>query len=1179
MNLHYKKARVSIAALGVTALIAGAGALTSPAFADGVTLGLSASSATILGVEPTANPGLTYGLKLSGDTGTNPLRVENLTGPGPLKVLRTVKNASSAVVPSVNSTLSAVTPAAGATQIALAAGQGAITGVAVGDTVTFAVGTAESRTVTLVSTDTLTLNAPIAGDHTLSTAVTITKPSTASTTLTSVSATALVVASSAGVAVGDTVAFTDNPETSTVGAVNANGTGITLTGSGAANAHAAGTDVTFGKPAVSMVLTTNPVTCTCTTVVVNSTAGLEAGDSVTGVGATALPVASVTNGTTFEVTGSPTTHAAGLPVFSSKPWATAAVGASALVPNYQTGDRLYLGAALPGTYTLRFFKDENETNTYDNGDNTTPTFTLTVKDPTAAGVFDLSVPTSVDAGTTKAKTTVATSLTTSDIRGSSGTPAVGALGLNIASQLHHRYTVGTNLLGTLTAVGGPNDTVSSFFNGTNFYQWLSAGSGGATQLTWNSQSGTTNSIGTQLKFQAGTVFPSTAKPTDVTTSGVSTLTFVPATGQGANVTGSAPVKLRTGVSKITYTATTGGAVGVSQAGKTVTFSFGSFTGVALADLSVNGAAVPTTGASAGQVTATTNLSGVATIDVTSAMTASGNAYTVTAASGTASDVPISVQYTKPAASVVAITSSAAELSPAVTATSVPIKGQLTDQFGQVFLPSSSDNQQVAVSGDATGNASFTAGIFTYTYVPSGTPVAGTTKSLTFSYVNDSITATPTTATIHWASTSTATKVTLLTPLDGAKAVTLQRNLTPNPTQTSTVAPAFGNTTGAVTGTVYDATNAALAFKSVTLSGSDGVYFSSSNTPDATHQLVKTLDVVTNSSGMITGAYVYFTKAGTAKVTATSGTGTTAVSTDSTVTTGAQDLGEKYRVSVDDVTSTPGTTVIVTGKVLDIFGNPVPSATVTLSTGTTTIGALGLTGVTANSEGVFSTTFLSGANQSGVVDLTATLTGQVTNVTPNAAYATAGLTLTDGTYTDAGKITVTATKFTLSSTAKVIGSGSTTVSGMFLPTTAVDIYTKSSGANGYTLFDSVMTDSAGKYSASYPIKKTTSFLAKAAGLSSPTDTTTVYSAVTLTAKSYSHDRATLSANGSPNAKGTLTFYRSVAGPDKKLKTITSNSSGNGTVTVSLPKGNRVVYVTFTATGTSKGTSSKHTVKVK
>ena len=127
--------------------------------------------------------------------------------------------------------------------------------------------------------------------------------------------------------------------------------------------------------------------------------------------------------------------------------------------------------------------------------------------------------------------------------------------------------------------------------------------------------------------------------------------------------------------------------------------------------------------------------------------------------------------------------------------------------------------------------------------------------------------------------------------------------------------------------------------------------------------------------------------------------------------------------------------------------------------------------------------------------------------------------------------------------------------------------------------SVETDDDGNYGASYSIKKTTSFLAKSAGLSSKVATTTVFSTVKLTGKSFSHNRATLYADGAPNAKGSLVFYRSMKGKDPVLKTMMSNSLGKGTVTVKLPQGTRSVYAKFRAPGTRWGMSTIIKIKVK
>ncbi len=88
MNLHSKKARVPIAALGVTALCtAGLGVLASSAFAAALTATPSASSVTITDLDPSAvtspvniNALATYGVQVSGVDTTIPLKVV-ATGP------------------------------------------------------------------------------------------------------------------------------------------------------------------------------------------------------------------------------------------------------------------------------------------------------------------------------------------------------------------------------------------------------------------------------------------------------------------------------------------------------------------------------------------------------------------------------------------------------------------------------------------------------------------------------------------------------------------------------------------------------------------------------------------------------------------------------------------------------------------------------------------------------------------------------------------------------------------------------------------------------------------------------------------------------------------------------------------------------------------------------------------
>lgn len=838
-------------------------------------------------------------------------------------------------------------------------------------------------------------------------------------------------------------------------------------------------------------------------------------------------------------------------------------------------DYVYVTGTVPGAYTFRLFQDTNANLVHDVADErATDLITLTVYDaggtgttvsasddvaPVVAASTPVNVGRSIKVGLTYSKP-----LSLSDARGSG---------------------VATGLAGRLAALTFVDAVPANGLTGI-IAQANEPASYSTTDQTITYTVGTPSTAGTlgvraDLKSAAGAPENVSfgSKSIVVATNNVTDLALE-ATEVDGKVEGTgSTVAAKAGTETVTYTATAINDQGNGNAaddtpvsGATVYFTLA---GDNVADLTTDGTAVP---GETHVFTATTNASGVATLKVTSSATADTDAYTVDADSnGVDNGADLTVTYAAAAAAGIEVANTVAELTPEASATSVAIKGRLIDQFGAAFTPSSSQPQQVTVQvpdGVTAGFATITEGAFSYTYTPTTPPAAGDSVTFDFLYGGLADGATED-GTIRFASTAAATAITLTTPAEGATAVTLQDNTAPNAAQVNGGTPPFGNSTGAVTGTVYGEGNTLLAYKAVTLAGDDGVYFSTSATPSAANELVKTLDVVTDASGVISGAFVFFTESGEATVTAKSGS----VTASATVTTLEPAGNQGYRISVNDVTSSPGSTVIVTGAVRDVFGNPVPNAPVDLSTGASTIGALGDPTLSTNADGIFSTTFVSGSNQSGEVELTATLAGQTANAVPDPAFALAGIELEDGQYTDAGTITVAEVKIEFQATGKLVGGGDAEVSGSFRPNITVEIFAKPSGAESYQQIDSLEADAEGEFGASYPIKKTTRFLAKASGMSSKVATTEVWSKVTLTAKSTSKGRATLAANGAPSAKGTLTFYRSVAGKDPILRTMTSNASGNGTVTVKLPKGERKVYVIFKAPGTGAGTSKSVAVQVK
>ncbi len=1050
MKLQSRKARVPIAALGVAALIAGAGALTSPASAAGITLafGPTGTSATIVNVVSGTNAdtaGLSYGVKVTGAVGSDPMHVGVISAPTGASLFS--QRVPTNGVPAINATFTGVVD---------------VTPIAV--TITATAGS----TVATAST------APVP-------------------------------------ALSNTL-------------IRIGGTGPTAE---YVVASSTGTAVTLAHPAIR-----------------SHTAG------------SALATAGAVASNSFFV---PTLAAA-----------------SSTIPGYAAADNVYFGATVPGVYTFRLFQDHNGNGVYEAAqDDTTPTFTLNVRDVTNNTSsdtsddlnFGLTTPASVDLGSAIEASATMSGLSTTDTRGVNAS-SVGKLGANLAAV--------TNYNGTYTTTTGTADGVATF-DGTAFTKsFATATAAGSFDLQPEFD---INGGGLTADY----VPTSQKRTTTVAGNGVtalSALAVTAVTGSVKSAAGTATIK--PGTTTATYSTT------VTDAG-TKTDDVVHFTltpGTNTPVLTSTGTLVSSNAITGVKVySAAADSTGVASITVTTSVASATTTYTVAATSNGFNATGLTTTFTTAVGTTFESTNTAVELNPTVPTTgtgSVVIKGRVLDQYGAGAPTTGSAavtinidvNNSSYAGADVTGTAAAaTDGTFSYTYTPLAAATAGQSDFIQFTSAG--VTTPLATTSIKWSSSAAVAKITITAPATGATSVTLQDNTPPDATQANLGTTPFGNTTGLVAGTVYDAANVPLAFKTVKLSGGAGVYFATQSAPDATHLLTPTLDVVTSSTGTITGAYVFFTKSGTVKVTATAG----AAVHDATVTTSDPAAGQKFRISVSDVAAAPGQTVIVTGKVEDVFDNDVPGATVALSTGASTVGALGSNLVTTNSAGVFSTTFLAGSNQSGEVELTATLDGQVANGVVNTALTTAGLTLTAGNYQAVGKITVTETKLTLGVTAKLWGGGTAMISGSFLPNTGVDIWSKASGAASFTLLDSVETNADGDYSASHFTKKSTRFLAKSAGLSSPVRTTYVYSTVKLTGKSYSHNRATLWANGSPSAKGTLIFYRSVVGADPVLGTMTSNSSGNGTKIVKLPKGTRSVYAKFKAPGTYQGTSPIIKIKVK
>jgi hypothetical protein len=813
-------------------------------------------------------------------------------------------------------------------------------------------------------------------------------------------------------------------------------------------------------------------------------------------------------------------------------------------------DNIYLAATTPGVYTLQFYKDRNDNNLYDSDvDDAAPVLTLTVKDvnsTTSTTSDDLSPVLTVQstAGVGEVVTAnVSTGLTTSDIRGLGGSPSVGVLGTNLANA------------SSITFGGTLPDTGTISFDGT----YITETSGAATEGTGT----TTFTIG-DITRTANTL---------VTASAVNTVeedvTNVVGSVKDESGTAARDVFVKAGVGSVTYTATVKDNAATPAPVPNASVRFTLTTGTNSPALTADGTLVSST-ATTKVYSAVSNASGVATLVVTSDTTTDGTTYTVIPTSNGKTGELLTAKYQAARAASIENTNTPASLI-VLTSASPTLTGSLLDQFGAAYSPSGASPVSVAVripAGTVAGYAALSGGNFEYKYTPATTPTAGT--QTTFDFLYDNVTGTDPTSTassINWTDGTPAASVTITAPI-AATSVTQQK---------ATVTPAVGTL---VTGSLFSATSALLPYTLVTLTGSEGVYFSNVATPttNTSDDLVTSLETASNASGAFTG-YAFFTKAGTATITATSGstTATAEPATKSVDVTVTQDA-DPYSVTAGDVAVAPGGTSVVSGSVKNGFGFPVSGATVNLSLGSSTIAALNSTSVTTSADGVWSTVLTGSGSGSGTATLTATLNGQTANKTAHADWlANAGLTIAAGQYQATGTVTVSPYELTLTGPASRAGAGYVTLTGTAKPETTVEILGRpSSSAGGLVLYGTTTSSSSGAFSTSQYIGSTTVFQARTtiSGTSTYSSMITVSvtaakASVTFTAKPIGRGLTRIWINGSPNMTGRTTLY--VNG--RWVKAWNSNAWGDSYINMKSSKGWKIIKIGFKPTGYTAGWASK------
>jgi hypothetical protein len=452
------------------------------------------------------------------------------------------------------------------------------------------------------------------------------------------------------------------------------------------------------------------------------------------------------------------------------------------------------------------------------------------------------------------------------------------------------------------------------------------------------------------------------------------------------------------------------------------------------------------------------------------------------------------------------------------------------------------------------------GEFSFTYTPGSAPTAGHCTKFSVAYDKNSsntvqageFTSTP--DTIRWATTAAAASMTITAPLDNATGLALSEYDT--------------LTTVSVTGNVKDAGSMGLAYKTLTLTGGPGVYFSSSSDGS---KAATSLPVTTDANGDY-AAYAFFTKSGETTITATANAASKQVKV--TVNHSDEDSAQAgsnngddfpYKVLVDDTDGTSGDTLVVTGKVVDVFGNAVRNAEVNLSTGGSTVGALAATQVTTNQDGIWATTFVTGSNQHGDVSLKATINGQNADRKPGTAWDVTGLTLNTGKYQSTGTIKVksfVAPFVTLSGPASKAGGGVVVLKGKAKPGVVVDVYAKTS--SGLVNVDTVTTDGNGNYVADATITRSTVFVAKVTGAVSSQISVKVLSTVSLSGKALGNRWVRLSVTGKPGP-GTATFWVHANGKWNKV-TKATNYRGQVSWTFRTTRGWHAVKAMYQAPGT-------------
>jgi adhesin/invasin len=636
-----------------------------------------------------------------------------------------------------------------------------------------------------------------------------------------------------------------------------------------------------------------------------------------------------------------------------------------------TGNNVTGSSPWNNTYTHQVTTDSNGDVTFGIKTSTAGTGTVKLSVPSNPATSTATVNVTWTAGGANAVTTLtpspaSTTQLTSTIASFTVTATNGGAPVQGVEVLEQSTggpdTLGTTSCGTTSASGQVTCTVHN------------AGTAGADQLTFwvNNTSGACSHTNGPDSCEPQGHATATFNAAPAVSAANSTLTCVQQLSGADKGNAKTDCTVPLSQTSVTFTATVEDASGNPIANAPVTFTA---TAAKLGGTTLSGANLPAS------ATTNTGTNGVATYTVNDATPANGDNVTVHAAVGATSVGTASAHWV---ASVATSLSVVPDLQTVTQGGTVTVKATVVDQFGNPV--SGSPNITYFVSGRNNAKSGTAAADGTITYTDAGTVPAQKTDTIQVtdntnhfnatakvSYVTGATTASTVTVDTSGAGTSDATCA--VTGHTAATNVALQH-------------------TTEVCAVVKNATNEALAGKTVTFTVSDGQV--------AAHGALaassgKTYTATTDEAG-VAFADVTSTKSGAQTVTATadgqSGTGT--------VTYAAPVATAAYAISLAPATGTvnPGTQQKFTATVTDKFGNPVSGVSVNFTqSGPGSLGGASSASVTTAADGTAAVTLSTTAADSGSGSLTATIAtagtqcaSATTGTPPSSCSATATYTV-------------------------------------------------------------------------------------------------------------------------------------------------------------------------------------------